>query len=113
MLADFKEFVAKFNVVPLAVAFILAGAAQGVIDSVVNVLMSLIGKAGGLDVNFDDWNPGDIPLGAFLTALIAFLFLAFLIFLLVRGMKRAGFATDPFPTPDIPILEEIRDNTRK
>ncbi len=109
MLTEFREFLEKFNVIPVAVGLVLALAFQPLIDSVVNVILSLIGKAGGLDVNFDEWTPGDIPFGAFLTALISFLILAFCVFMIVKALARAGARTTPAATPDQTLLTEIRD----
>lgn len=113
MLTEFREFLEKFNVIPIAVGLVLALAFQPLVDSVVNVILSLIGKAGGLDVNFDDWTPGDIPLGAFLTALISFVLLAFIVFMIVKALARAGARTTPAETPDQALLGEIRDLLKK
>jgi large conductance mechanosensitive channel len=113
MLTEFREFLEKFNVVPIAVGLVLALAFQPLVDSVVNVILSLIGKAGGLDVNFDNWNPGDIPFGAFLTALISFILLAFIVFMIVKAISRAGARTTLAETPDQALLAEIRDLLKK
>lgn len=109
MLSEFKEFLEKFNVIPAAVGLVLALASLPVMEAVVNVIMSLIGKAGGLDVNFDAWNPGDIPLGALITALITFVLIAFVVFMIVKSLARAGANTAPAATPDQALLTEIRD----
>ena len=109
MLTEFREFLEKFNVIPIAVGLVLALAFQPLVDSVVNVIMSIIGKIGGLDVNFDRWNPGDIPLGAFITALISFVLLAFVVFWIVKSLSRAGARTELAETPDQALLKEIRD----
>lgn len=113
MLSEFRGFLEKFNVIPAAVGLVLALASIPVMEAVVNVIMSLIGKVGGLDVNFDDWEPGQIPLGALITALITFVLIAFVVFMIVRGLARAGAKTDPAPTPDQALLTEIRDSLRK
>lgn len=109
MLTEFREFLEKFNVIPIAVGLVLALAFQPLIDSVVNLILSVIGKVGGLDVNFDSWRPGDLPLGAFITALISFLILAFSVFMIVKALSRAGARTTPAVTPDQALLGEIRD----
>ena len=109
MLTEFREFLEKFNVIPAAVGLVLALATIPVMEAVVNVIMSLIGKAGGLDVNFDQWNPGDIPLGALITALITFVLIAFVVFMIVKSLARAGANTAPAATPDQTLLTEIRD----
>ena len=109
MLTEFREFLEKFNVIPAAIGLVLALASVPVMDAVVNVIFSLIGKAGGLEVNFDDWNPGDIPVGALVTALVSFIFIAFAVFIIVKGIAKAGANTAPAATPDQHLLTEIRD----
>lgn len=109
MFTEFREFLEKFNVVPIAVGLILALAFQPLVDSLVNLLLSIIGKVGGLDVNFDDWQPSDLPVGAFLTQLVGFVVLAFIVFLLVKSLNRAGARTTLAETPDQALLKEIRD----
>ena len=113
MLTEFREFLEKFNVVPIAVGLVLALAFQPLVDSVVNLILSVIGKIGGLDVNFDNWQPGDLPVGAFLTALIGFILLAFIVFMIVKALARAGTRTSLAQTPDQALLEEIRDLLKK
>lgn len=109
MMTEFKEFLEKFNVIPAAVGLVLALAILPVMTAVVNVIMSLIGKVGGLDVNFDSWEPGKIPVGALITAIITFIMIAFVVFQIVRGMAKAGANTAPAATPDQALLTEIRD----
>jgi len=109
MLTEFREFLEKFNVIPIAVGLVLALAFAPLVDSVVNLILSVIGKIGGLDVNFDDWTPSDLPVGAFITALIGFILLAFIVFMIVKAIARAGARTTPAVTPDQALLEEIRD----
>ena len=109
MLREFREFLEQFNVIPIAVGLVLALAFQPLVDSVVNLILSIIGKIGGLDVNFDAWRPGDLPVGAFLTALIGFLLLALIVFMIVKAIARAGARTELAETPDQALLTEIRD----
>ena len=109
MLTEFREFLEKFNVIPIAVGLVLALAFQPLVDSVVNLILSVIGKVGGLEVNFDNWRPGDLPVGAFLTALVGFLLLAFIVFMIVKAIARAGARTALAETPDQALLTEIRD----
>ena len=113
MLTEFREFLEKFNVIPIAVGLVLALAFQPLVDSVVNVILSIIGVIGGLEVDFSSWEPGDIPLGTFITALISFLLLAFIVFLIVKAIARAGARTELAVTPDQQLLGEIRDLLKK
>jgi len=109
MLTEFKEFLEKFNVIPIAIGLVLALAFGPVVESVVNVVMSLVGKAGGLDQDFSSWQPSDIPLGTLVTALLSFVMTAFVVFMIVKAIARAGARTTPAATPDQTLLTEIRD----
>ena len=109
MLTEFREFLEKFNVIPIAVGLVLALAFQPLVDSVVNLILSVIGKVGGLEVDFSSWMPADLPVGEFVTRLIGFIMLAFIVFLIVKAIARAGARTTPAETPDQALLAEIRD----
>ena len=109
MLSEFREFLEKFNVIPVAVGLVLALAFTPVVEAVVNVIMSLVGKVGGLDVDFSSWEPGAIPVGTLITALISFLLMAFIVFMIVKSIAKAGARTTPAATPDQALLTEIRD----
>ena len=116
MLKGFKDFIMRGNLVELAVAFIIGGAFATVVTSFTAVVLSLIAKViGGSEPNMDEFAPGGIPVGIFLTALIAFLILAFVVYFFVvtpynRLQQRmsTGEETAP-PSPDIDLLTEIRD----
>lgn len=113
MLSEFKEFLEKFNVIPAAVGLVLALAFAPLVDSVVAVILSLIGAIGGLEVDFTAWAPAingtPIPWGAFITALISFIMLAFIVFLIVKALAKGGARTEAAETPDQALLGEIRD----
>jgi large conductance mechanosensitive channel len=113
LMTGFKNFILRGNLIELAVAFIMGTAFATVVTATVTLLMELIGKAGG-QPDFTKWRPGDIGLGAWLTALVAFLILAavvyFAIVLPYTKLKDRFFPTEPEGTPaDIALLEEIRD----
>ena len=113
MLKEFREFLEKFNVIPAAVGLVLALAFAPLVDAVVNVIFSLIGAAGGLEVDFNEWAPAingtPIPWGALITQLVSFIMLAFIVFLIVKALAKAGAQTTPAETPDQALLAEIRD----
>lgn len=92
MLKEFKEFITKGNLIEIAVAFILGLAFATVVASFTNVIMSLIGAIFGGDVSFDrltvDVNGTPIPYGAFLTTLVNFVIVAFILFLVVKAYNR-------------------------
>jgi large conductance mechanosensitive channel len=136
MMAEFKEFAMKGNVVDLAVGVIIGGAFGKIVDSLVqDVIMPPIGKLfGGLDfanyyIPLNGQSMGlalaeakklgaVVAYGNFLTVLINFIILAFIIFQMIRLMNRVR-RTEPAPavvvvTPeDIVLLREIRDSLRK
>ena len=92
MLKEFREFVMRGNVLDLAVAVIIGGAFGLIITSLVNdILMPLIGLVlGGVDFTALEFQVGDavVRWGAFLQAIVNFLIIAFVIFMLVRAINR-------------------------
>jgi large conductance mechanosensitive channel len=116
MLNGFKDFIMRGNLVELAVAFIIGGAFATVVTSFTAVILSLIAKVtGGKNPDMTSFKPGDIPVGAFLTAAIAFLILAFVVYFFVvtpynklQERMSKGEEAAP-PSPDIALLTEIRD----
>ena len=114
MLKEFREFLEKFNVIPIAVGLVLALAFGPVVDAVVNVILSLIGKAGFIPDGdtFATWEPSGIPVGALIAAIISFIILAWVVFMIVKSLARAGARTTLAQTPDQELLTEIRDLLR-
>jgi len=112
-MSGFKNFLLRGNLVELAVAFIMGGAFATVVSAFTAVIMGLIGKAGG-HADFDSYRPGGLPVGAFLTALVAFVILAAVVYFLVvvpyTRMRERLFPAEAAGTPeDIQLLTEIRD----
>jgi len=91
MLKEFKDFAMRGNVMDLAIAVIIGGAFGKIIASLVNdVLMPLIGLAlGGLNFSELSFTVGSavIMYGAFIQAIVDFIIVAFVIFMLVRTMN--------------------------
>ena len=124
---EFRTFVARGNVVDLAVGVIIGAAFGKIVTSLVDqVIMPPIGLlTGGVDFSALKWvlKPADaaakkaevaISYGAFLNTVIQFLIIAFVIFMLVRlvSMLRRAEAAVPTPAPPTPsetLLTEIRD----
>ena len=104
------------NLVQTAVAFIIGTAFATVVSTFTNVLLSVIALVlGGREPNFDNWAPGGIPVGTFLTALISFLMVAAVIyFAVVKPMNalmdrmKKGEEED-VPPSETELLTEIRD----
>lgn len=138
ILNDFKAFAVKGNVIDLAVGVIIGAAFAKIVDSLVgDVIMPVVSTViGGLDfssyyipLNHQSWS---LPLaearkagavlayGNFLTILINFVLLAFVIFQMVRLIQRARArqeapAETPVPAPaaeEVVLLREIRDTLR-
>ncbi|MEO1701743.1 MAG: large conductance mechanosensitive channel protein MscL [Pseudomonadota bacterium] len=133
MLNEFKEFIAKGNVMDLAVGVIIGGAFGTIVTSLTgDVIMPIVGAIfGGLD--FSNYFLGlsgavdatnleaakeqgaVLAYGSFLTAVINFLILAFIIFLMVKAVnnmrrkEEEAPAEPPAKPDDIKLLEEIRD----
>jgi len=112
-MSGFKNFILKGNLVELAVAFIMATAFAAVVLATVTMIMDLIGKVGGTP-NFSSYSPGGISVGAFLTALVAFVIISAVVYFLVvvpyMKAQEAYFPKDEPGTPDdIALLQEIRD----
>jgi large conductance mechanosensitive channel len=136
MLKEFRDFAMKGNVVDLAVAVIIGGAFGAIVTSLVSdVIMPLIGSIGGLDfsnyfiglskavtaTNLADAKKQGAVLawGNFLTLMINFLIVAFVLFIVVRAMstlKRKDAATPAAPlkpSREEELLTEIRDLLKK
>ena len=137
MMQEFKEFAMKGNVVDLAVGVIIGGAFGKIVDSLVqDVIMPPIGRIfGGLDfANYylplngqattltlvEAKKAGAVlAYGNFLTILLNFIILAFIIFQMVRLMNKARRSEPVAPAPapvtqeDIVLLREIRDSLQQ
>ena len=120
MIKEFKEFIARGNVIDMAVGVIIGGAFGKIVTSIVNdVLMPLIGVvSGGIDFTGLSFKIGEaeIKYGNFLQNVIDFLIIAFCIFILVKVVnkitkkKEEPVEEAPAPKPDdVVLLEEIRD----
>ena len=101
------------NLVELAVAFIMGGAFATVVTAFTKIIMELVAKAGG-QPNFDAWKPWGLSLGPFLTALVAFLILAFIVyFFVVKPYEKARdlmkITDEDSAATEVEVLTEIRD----
>lgn len=119
MLKEFGEFIKRGNVLDLAVAVIIGGAFGAIVTSLVDdIIMPIIGVIlGGVNFNNLAINVGEasIMYGNFIQAIINFLIIAWVIFLIVRFAKRFEReepATPPAPPAEVVLLTEIRDLLR-
>lgn len=93
-LNEFKKFIARGNVMDMAVGIIIGGAFTTIVNSLVNdIINPLLGLFGGMNFDQLQWNiTGDVVLyyGKFITAIINFLIMALVIFVLIRIINKAG-----------------------
>lgn len=139
MLGEFKEFIARGNVLDLAVGVIIGGAFGTLIKSLTDdLIMPVVGAVfGGADFSSKFVVLGTVPAtytgspndyaalkeagvamlgyGAFITAIINFLILAFVIFLIVRYANKAIRPAEAAPAgpSEVDLLAEIRDELKK
>lgn len=144
MLKEFRDFAVKGNVMDLAVGVIIGAAFGKIVDSVVgDLIMPIVGRVtGGLDFSsyfialkdvppnvpntLVDLKKAGIPVfayGSFITILLNFVILAFIIFLMVKWinkLKREALAeaevapaAPPEPPEEVKLLREIRDSLKK
>ena len=93
LIGDFKNFIMKGNVLDLAVAVILGGAFAKIVESFIKDIITPVVLAPVLEAaklkDIADLSAGGIKYGLFLSALINFLLIAFVIFLVVRSFETA------------------------
>ena len=131
--SEFKQFAVKGNVMDLAVGFIVGAAFAKIVDSLVkDIIMPVVGRIfGGLDftnyfimlkappagysgpMTYDALTKAGVPLfayGSFITAVINFLILALIIFIMVKQVNRLKTPpTAPAPPEEVTLLRDIRD----
>jgi large conductance mechanosensitive channel len=114
VLKEFKRFLTRGNLVEIAVGLILALTFAAVIAAFTDVVMSLIVALFGGTSRFADlvWRVGShrtpVPIGAFLNAVITFVIVAFILFLVVKAYDRFRHTPEAGPT-EIELLTQIRD----
>ena len=135
IVSEFKEFITRGNVMDMAVGIIIGGAFTAIVQSLVNdLLMPVIGALfGGIDfttlkyvVRAADEAAGieeaAIKYGSFIQAIVNFLLIAIVIFLLVKGLNKMrrkkeepvpAPAPAPEPSEEVKLLTEIRDALKK
>jgi len=114
MMSEFKEFVSKGSLVDMAVGIIIGAAIGKMVGALVdNILMPIIGMLmGGVDFSTLAVKIGEasIGYGAFIQALIDFLIVAFVIFMIIRALNKMKSQEADEDKPDeVALLTEIRD----
>jgi large conductance mechanosensitive channel len=137
MMKEFRDFAVKGNVIDLAVGVIIGAAFGKIVDSIVkDLIMPLVGSLGNLDfkeyffvlskpanytgpMTYDALSKAGVPLfayGQFLTILLNFIILAFIIFWMIKAVNRVKGKLDAAPAgppEDVMLLREIRDSLKK
>ncbi len=117
MLKEFKKFIARGNVLDLAVGVIVGGAFSSIVSSLVNnIFTPILGLImGGIDfsnlsITFRDTK---IMYGAFIQSIIDFLIVAFCLFLVVKAMNKINIKREEpkkvTKSEELKVLEQIRD----
>lgn len=115
----FKEFLMRGNLVELAVAFVIGGAFATVVTAFTTMFMDILGKLGGTP-DFSAFKPGGVSVGAFLTALVAFVIMAAVVYFgVVLPYNKAKERFEKEEEEEVPafatsedLLAEIRDELR-
>ena len=129
-MAEFKEFIARGNVMDMAVGVIIGGAFKAIADSLVKDIINPIlgvftgGYEGLSALSISLPRGGDIMIGSFITAILNFLIMALVVFCIIKSLnslhrKREELAPVPEPEPEPEpsneekLLMEIRDLLKK
>jgi large conductance mechanosensitive channel len=120
-LKEFKEFAVKGNVVDLAIGVIIGGAFGSIIKSFIDdvitpLLLAPALKAANME-DIKDLKMGAVKYGSFLSAVISFIVVALVLFLIVKGINKMKKEEPPAapaePTTSEKLLAEIRDALKK
>ena len=138
MIKEFKEFINKGNVMDLAVGVIIGGAFSAIVTSLVNDIIMPVISLLTKGVDFNNWfislngekyatladaqaaGASVLTYGSFIQAIIYFIILAFVIFMLVKGMNKITRKKEeekkeeaPVKSDEVKLLEEIRNELKK
>ena len=121
MMKEFREFALKGNVVDLAIGVIIGAAFSSIVSSLVDdVITPLLLKPALEAANLQDLDKfvilGAVKVGKFLSAVLKFIIVAFILFLIVKGInrfKKKEEVAAPATPEDIILLREIRDALKK
>ncbi|HSR49145.1 MAG TPA: large-conductance mechanosensitive channel protein MscL [Anaerolineales bacterium] len=120
MLEEFRKFLMRGNVIDLAVAVVIGAAFTAIVNSLINdIIMPAIGLLiGGVDFTGLSLTTGDavIAYGNFLQAVVNFLLIGLVLFLIVRSVNRFQTKKEeapPGPSVEERLLTEIRDLLRE
>ncbi len=114
MLKEFRDFISKGNLVEIAVAFILGLAFAAVVTTFTNLVLGAIAYVFGASLSFSElgMHKGTvlvIPIGAFIMAVINFVIVAFILFLVVKAYNRFKKEEEAAGPTEVELLTQIRD----
>jgi len=120
-LKEFKDFAVKGNVIDLAIAVVIGAAFGAIVSSLVDdVITPLLLTPALKAINAQDIDKlvwGTVKYGKFLSAVIKFIVVAFILFLIVKGInrmkKKEAPPAPPAPTTTEKLLMEIRDALKR
>jgi large conductance mechanosensitive channel len=121
-ISEFKDFAMKGNVVDLAIGVVIGGAFGKIVGSLIDdvitpLLLSPALKAANLENISQLTIFGTVKYGNFLSTVINFIIIAFVLFLIIKGInaakKKEEAAAPPAPTASEALLAEIRDALKK
>lgn len=123
MLKEFKEFAMKGNVMDLAIGVIIGGAFGNIVGSLINDVITPLLLKPLLDAaqltNIADLKWGAVKYGNFISSVITFVLIAFVMFMIVKAMNKMkkpaeeAPVADPEPSSTDKLLMEIRDSLKK
>lgn len=111
MIKEYKAFLLRGNLLDLAVAFILGAAFNAVVQSFANdIIMALIASLFGLE-DVSEMSAGAVLYGRFLAALLSFLIIATVLFVIIKAAARYQRVDDEVgpDSDEVVLLREIRD----
>jgi large conductance mechanosensitive channel len=122
MLQEFKKFAMRGNVIDLAIGVIIGGAFGKIVSSLIDDVITPLILKPALDAaqlselsELTLW--GTVKYGNFLAGVLNFVIIAFVLFLIVKGInsmkKKEAAAAPPAPPADVQLLTEIRDLLKK
>ena len=124
MVKEFRDFIARGNMIDLAVGFVMGAAFKALVDSLVaNIIMPIVAIPFG-EPNFDalvwEVNGAEILIGTFITALVSFVMVALGVFLFIvkpynayRSRHEAAQEAEDEGPSEVELLTEIRDSLAK
>lgn len=123
MIKEFKEFAMKGNVVDLAIGVIIGGAFGKIVGSLIDDVITPLLLKPALDAanlnNIKDLKAGAVTYGNFLSNVISFIVVAFVLFMIIKGMNASKKKEEVAPSAPVApsteekLLAEIRDLLKK